>query len=176
MRPSATSMCGLQLIVYAAFSYECVWPSANSVCGLELLVATIIVGGAQQKHAVAIVALTKATYARVFIQVWPQQSLVLVVLPACMMLNFGMSHTINGLSKLQNLVLVVYANLLLLPTLYKIVKKELVFSEDHCLVLLGIYIYMDIYIYIFIYIYMHLYIYIYMHIYMHKQVVPPYFL
>jgi hypothetical protein len=66
-----------------------------------------------------------------------------VVLPACVVLNFGMSHTINGLSKLQNLVLVVYSNLLLLPTLYKIIKKELVFSEDHCLVLLGINIYTE---------------------------------
>ena len=134
-------------------------PLATSVCGLQLIVATIIVGDAEKKHAVALtslaaLALTQPTYARVFIQVWPQQSLVLVVLPAAVMLNFGMSHTINGLSKLQNLVLVVYANLLLLPTLYKIVKKELVFSEDHCLVLLGIY--MNVYIHIYIHICIHI--------------------
>jgi hypothetical protein len=54
------------------------------------------------------------------------------------MLNFGISHTISGLSKQQNLVIVLYANLLLLPTVYKIIKNELVFSFDNFLSLSGI--------------------------------------
>ena len=61
-------------------------------------------------------------------------------------MNFGMSHTINGLSKWQNLAIVVYSNLLLLPTLYKVIKKQLVFSEDACLVLIGICMYIRMYI------------------------------
>ena len=37
MRPQATSVCGLKLLVYAALSYECMRPSATSVCGLKVL-------------------------------------------------------------------------------------------------------------------------------------------
>ena len=37
--------------------------------------------------------------------VWPQQSYALAIFSACMTLNFGMSHTINGLTKLQVLSL-----------------------------------------------------------------------
>ena len=37
--------------------------------------------------------------------VWPQQSYALAIFPACITLNFGMSHTINGLTKLQVLSL-----------------------------------------------------------------------
>ena len=69
---------------------------------------------------------------------WPQQTLVLALFSECMLMNFGMSHTINGLSKRQNLAIVVYSNLLLLPTLYKVIKKQLVFGEDACLILIGI--------------------------------------
>jgi hypothetical protein len=61
-----------------------------------------------------------------------------------MMLNFGMSHTINGLSKRQNLALVLYANLLLLPTLHKIIQNELVFDAavfEHMIGLLGVSVY-----------------------------------
>jgi hypothetical protein len=105
------------------------------------------------------------------IQVWPQQSLVLVYIPACMMLNFGMSHTINGLSKQQNLALVLCSNLLLLPTLDKVIKNELNTHDDQIVVLLGIYMYIFIYIcmyvYICIYIYTYIYVYIYIHIYVY---------
>ncbi len=38
IRPSATSVCRLQLLVYAAFSYDCIRPSASRVCGLNPLV------------------------------------------------------------------------------------------------------------------------------------------
>ena len=47
MRPEATvvyaalrycSVCGLKLLVYAAFSYLCMRPSGTSVCGLQVLV------------------------------------------------------------------------------------------------------------------------------------------
>jgi len=34
----ATSVCGLKLLAYEAFSYECMRPGATGVCGLELLV------------------------------------------------------------------------------------------------------------------------------------------
>ena len=64
-----------------------------------------------------------------------------------MMMNFGLSHTINGISRRQNLALVLYTNLLLLPTLLKIIKKELVLSGEQLMLLLGIYIYI-IYIHI----------------------------
>jgi hypothetical protein len=37
MRPSATCVCGLQLLVYEAFTYLCMRPSATCVCGLQLL-------------------------------------------------------------------------------------------------------------------------------------------
>jgi hypothetical protein len=63
-----------------------------------------------------------------------------VFVPTCIMLNFGLSHTINGLSKRQNLALVLYTNLLLLPTLLKIIKNELVFRDDQLICLLGMYI------------------------------------
>ena len=92
------------------------------------------------------------------IQVWPQQSYVTAVFSACMMLNFGMSHTINGLSKRQNLALVLYANLLLLPTLHKIIKNELVLSADHVMVLLGVCVYIHTYIHTYVYTYIHTYI------------------
>ena len=61
-----------------------------------------------------------------------------------MMMNFGLSHTINGISRRQNLALVLYTNLLLLPTLLKIIKKELVLSGEQLMLLLGIYIYIHI--------------------------------
>jgi hypothetical protein len=38
MRPSATSVCGLQLLVCAALYYLCMRPCTTSVCGLKLLV------------------------------------------------------------------------------------------------------------------------------------------
>ena len=38
MRPLATRVFGLKLLVYAALSYCCVRPYATSVCGLKLLV------------------------------------------------------------------------------------------------------------------------------------------
>ena len=38
MRPSATSVSGLELLVYEALSYYCMRPWATSVCGLQLLV------------------------------------------------------------------------------------------------------------------------------------------
>jgi hypothetical protein len=38
MRPYATSVCGLTLLVYAALRYKCMRPYATSVCGLTLLV------------------------------------------------------------------------------------------------------------------------------------------
>jgi hypothetical protein len=40
MRPEATSVCGLKLLVYAALSYYCMRPQATCVCayGLRLLV------------------------------------------------------------------------------------------------------------------------------------------
>jgi hypothetical protein len=85
-----------------------------------------------------------------------------------MMLNFGMSHTINGLSKLQNLALVLCSNLLLLPTLHKVIQNELNAHEDQIIVLLGIYIY--IYICMYIYIYMYIYVYIYIHINIHIHI------
>ncbi len=69
-----------------------------------------------------------------------------------MMLNFGMSHTISGLSKRQNLAIVLYANLLLLPTVYKVTKKELVFESGNLVTLSGIYIHIYIYEYIYSYI------------------------
>jgi hypothetical protein len=97
-------------------------------------------------------------------QVWPQQTLVLSFFSAFVMLNFGISHTISGLSKQQNLAIVLYANLLLLPTVYKIIKNELVFSFDNFLSLSGIYIYIYIYIYMYIYVYICIYIYIYTYI------------
>jgi hypothetical protein len=94
-----------------------------------------------------------------------------------MVLHFGLSHCANGLSKRQNLALVLYANLLLLPTLHKIIKKELILNEVLLMAILGIYIYIfthththryvyiyntyNIYIYIYIYIYMYIYIYAY---------------
>ena len=49
--------------------------------------------------------------------VWPQQSYALAIFSACMTLNFGMSHTINGLTKLQVLIL-------LLILLALIVEKQ----------------------------------------------------
>jgi hypothetical protein len=67
-----------------------------------------------------------------------------VFVPAAILLNFGLSHTINGLSRQQNLALVIYTNLLLLPTLLKILMNELVFREDQLICLLGIYIYVCI--------------------------------
>jgi hypothetical protein len=39
MRPSATSVWGLQLLVYEAVSYQCTRPSATSACGLQLQLA-----------------------------------------------------------------------------------------------------------------------------------------
>jgi hypothetical protein len=38
MRPYATSVCGLKLLVYGVLSYERMRPSATSACGLTLLV------------------------------------------------------------------------------------------------------------------------------------------
>ena len=38
MRPKGTIVRGLTLLVYAALNYECVKPYATNVCGLELLV------------------------------------------------------------------------------------------------------------------------------------------
>ncbi len=64
-----------------------------------------------------------------------------------MMVNFGLSHTMWGLSKRQNLALVLYAMIIFIPTVYKVMKKELVFSTDNFLSLSGI---------IWIYIYTHI--------------------
>jgi amino acid permease len=74
-----------------------------------------------------------------------------------MMLNFGMSHTINGLSKRQNLALVLYTNLLLLPTLLKIIKKELVLSPNQVAGVLGmcVCVCVCVCVYMYVYIYMH---------------------
>ncbi len=38
MRPYATSVCALTLLVYEALSYECMRPYATRVCALTLLV------------------------------------------------------------------------------------------------------------------------------------------
>jgi hypothetical protein len=35
MRPQATSVCGLELLVYAAFGYKCMRPKGTSACGLK---------------------------------------------------------------------------------------------------------------------------------------------
>jgi hypothetical protein len=42
MRPSATSVGGLELLVYEALSYLCVRPYATTVGGLELLVYEVL--------------------------------------------------------------------------------------------------------------------------------------
>ncbi len=73
-----------------------------------------------------------------------------------MVLHFGLSHCANGLSKRQNLALVLYANLLLLPTLHKIIKKELILNEVLLMAILGIYIFFT---HTHTHIYMHVYIY-----------------
>jgi hypothetical protein len=38
MRHSATSVWGLELLVYQALRYECIRPYATSVCGVKVLV------------------------------------------------------------------------------------------------------------------------------------------
>ena len=47
MRPAAASVCGFQLLVYEALSYQCMRPSAASVCGCELLVYAALKGAAE---------------------------------------------------------------------------------------------------------------------------------
>jgi hypothetical protein len=78
-----------------------------------------------------------------------------------MLLNFGASHTINGLSRPQNLALFLYTNLLLLPTLLKIIQNELVFNAKLLMLLLGICIY--VYVCVCVCVCVYIYIYIYMH-------------
>ena len=56
MRPYATSVCGLKLLVYAALSYECMRPEATSVCGLKLLVYAAV------SYCAGAVAYTQSTY------------------------------------------------------------------------------------------------------------------
>ena len=77
----------------------------------------------------------------------PQQTLVLAWFSAFMMVNFGLSHTMWGLSKRQNLAIVLYAMIIFIPTVYKVIKKELVFNTDNFMSLSGICIYMYVYIY-----------------------------
>jgi len=57
--------------------------------------------------------------------------------PAEGTLNFGVSHTVNGLSELQNAVLVLYSILMLVQQLIKIISGQLLLRFDLTVIFLS---------------------------------------
>ena len=56
---------------------------------------------------------------------WPRHSFILAWFSAGVTLNFGVSHSVNGLTELQNAVLVLYSILMLVQQLIRIISGQL---------------------------------------------------
>ena len=65
---------------------------------------------------------------------WPRHSFILAWFSAGVTLNFGVSHSVNGLTELQNAVLVLYSILMLVQQLIKIISGQLLPRFDLCVI------------------------------------------
>ena len=68
---------------------------------------------------------------------WPRHSFILAWFSAGVTLNFGVSHTVNGLTELQNVVLVLYSILMLVQQLTKLFSGQLLPRHDLSLIFLS---------------------------------------
>jgi hypothetical protein len=68
--------------------------------------------------------------------VWPRHSFILAWFPAEGTLNFGVSHSVNGLTEHQNAVLVLYSILMLSQQLIKLISGQLLAKFDLCVIFL----------------------------------------
>ena len=55
-------ICGLKLLVYSAFGYQCMRPSTTSVCGLELLVYAALSNWCMRPEATSVRGLKLQLY------------------------------------------------------------------------------------------------------------------
>jgi class 3 adenylate cyclase len=68
-------------------------------------------------------------------ELWPKKIFLLATFSASMTLHFGMSQCANGLTVKQNLVLVLYSLILLVPQLMKLIYGQMRFSNHLAVVL-----------------------------------------
>jgi hypothetical protein len=69
--------------------------------------------------------------------VWPRHSFILAWFSAGVTLNFGVSHSVNGLTELQNAVLVLYSILMLVQQLVKVISGQLLPRHDLSMIFLS---------------------------------------
>ena len=68
---------------------------------------------------------------------WPRHSFILAWFSAGVTLNFGVSHSVNGLTELQNAVLVLYSILMLVQQLVKVISGQLLPRHDLSMIFLS---------------------------------------